>query len=92
MALGIIKEYDASLDTKYRITVRKTPRPYKNYHVRIYNDGRILMEPRVLIDPRSLSERTLRMMDKAMKKYSIGVRSDPVDTDAMRKAADALSD
>jgi hypothetical protein len=92
MAPGIVKEYDTTLDTKFRITVRHTARPYKNYHVRIYNDGRILMEPRILIDPRCLSERTLRMMDKAMKNFAKGVRSDPIDTGAMRKAADALPD
>lgn len=60
MIAEVLKEYDASLDTKYRITVRHTPRSYKNYHVRIYNDGRILMEPRVLVDPRFLSGRTLK--------------------------------
>jgi hypothetical protein len=88
----LLKEYDTTMDTKHRITVRNVTRPFKNYHVRIYRDGRILMEPRVLIDPKFLSKRTLRDMDKAMDNYSKGIRSEPIDTDELRKIADALSD
>lgn len=88
----LLKEYDTTLDTKHRITVRNVKRIYKNYHVRVYGDGRILMEPRILVDPKLISKRTLHMMDKAMDNYAKGVRSEPVDTNEMRKIADALPD
>jgi hypothetical protein len=50
------------------------------------------MEPRMLIHPKYISQKTLRMMDKAMENYSKGIRSEPIDTDEMRKIADALPD
>ena len=88
----LLKEYDTTLDTKHRITVRNVKRIYKNYHVRIYGNGQILMEPRVLVHPKYISKRTLQMMDKAMDNYAKGIRSEPINTDEMRKMADALSD
>jgi len=88
----LLKEYDTTLDTKHRITVRSGKGLYKNYHVRVYGDGRILMEPRVLVHPKYISKRTLRMMDKAMDNYAKGIRSEPIDTDEMRKIVDALPD
>lgn len=83
----LIKEYDTSLDSKHRITVRGGSNVFKNYHVSIFGDGRIVMEPRVLVDPR-----TLKMMDKAVDNIAKGRRSKPVDLDKMRKLANALSD
>jgi hypothetical protein len=88
----LLREYDTTLDTKHRITVRNVKSLYKNYHVRVYGDGRILMEPRVLVHPKFVSKRTLRMMDKAMENFAKGVRSEPINTDEMRKIADALPD
>jgi hypothetical protein len=92
MPVDLLKEYDATLDTKHRITVRNAPKIYKNYHVRVYTDGRIQMEPRILIDPKFISKRTLRMMDSAMKNISKGIVSGPVNTEEMRKVADDLPD
>lgn len=92
MPVVLLKEYDTTLDTKHRITVRSVPKLYKNYHVRIYTDGRIQMEPRILVDPKFISKRSLRMMDSAMKNISKGIVSGPVDTEEMRNVADALPD
>ena len=89
---ALLKEYDTTLDTKHRITVRNVKRIFKNYHVRIYGDGQILMEPRVLVHPKYISKRTLQMMDKAMGNYAKGIRSEPINTEEMRKIADALPD
>jgi hypothetical protein len=50
------------------------------------------MEPRVLVHPKYISKRSLQMMDKAMKNYSKGIRSEPVNTNEMRTVADALPD
>lgn len=92
MPVDLLKEYDTTLDTKHRITVRSAPKLYKNYHVRIYTDGRIQMEPRILVDPKFISMRSLRMMDRAMKNISKDIVSEPVDTEEMRKVADELPD
>lgn len=92
MPVYLLKEYDTTLDTKHRITVRSAPKLYKNYHVRIYTDGRIQMEPRILVDPKFISMRSLRMMDRAMKNISKDIVSEPVDTEEMRKVADELPD
>ena len=50
MKAKIIREYDAPLDSKNRITVRGKPK-YKHYHVSAYKDGKITLEPRVLVSP-----------------------------------------
>lgn len=92
MQSELLKEYDTTLDTKRRITVRSIHKVFKNYHVRIFNDGRILMEPRVLVDPKYISKRTLKMMDSAVDNYAKGIRSKAVNTAEMRKIADALPD
>ena len=44
-----IKEYDAKVDNKKRLTLRETP--YEYYHVKHNSDGSILLQPRELIDP-----------------------------------------
>ena len=88
----VVREYDTALDTKHRITVRGEAKLYKNYHVRVFNNGRIVLDPRVLIDPKLISKKTLRMMDKSMCNYQKGIRSEPLNTDEMRRIADALPD
>ena len=60
-----IKSYDAKIDSKKRITLRNASFEY--FHVEEYNDGRIILEPRVLQKPFEVSSNTLQMMDKAWK-------------------------
>ena len=54
MEKGSVREYDAKIDAKKRITLRNTPFEY--YHVAELPDGKILLEPRVLVDPDLLKE------------------------------------
>ena len=90
----ILKEYDTTIDNKHRLTVRGgiKQRHYKNYHVRVFGDGRILLEPRVLVDPKLISKKTLAMMDRAMSNYARGIVSDPIDVEKMKEISDALPD
>lgn len=60
-----IREYDAKLDSKRRFTVRNSG--YDFYHVSEMEDGVIILEPRVLTAPFSLSANTLKMMDAAVQ-------------------------
>jgi hypothetical protein len=61
-----IKEYDAKIDLKRRVTIRGAR--YDHYHVTEFDDGRIELAPRVLVEPFELSARTLTVKDATMEK------------------------
>ena len=65
MTVISVREYDAKLDSKKRITLRNAAFDY--FHVFELEDGRIVLEPRELVKPFSVSANTLSMMDKAME-------------------------
>lgn len=79
MKANIIKEYDAHIDMKKRITLRGAGAEY--YAVRMFNDGHIMLEPRVLVAPESVSKRTLKMMDMAANNFKDGKVSAPINLD-----------
>ncbi len=79
MNTAVIKEYDAHLDMKKRITLRGAGAEY--YAVRMFDDGHILLEPRVLVPPETVSKKTLRMLDRAAKNFKKGKVSAPIDLD-----------
>lgn len=96
MKSKLVKEYDAIVDKKRRFVLRGLPN-FDHFHVKVYKDPdkeeyTLKMEPRVLASLDQLSEKTLKMMDKAIENFSNGIRSEPIDTDEMRKTADALQD
>lgn len=72
-----IKEYDAKLDAKKRVTLRSVPFDY--YHVTEYIDGRIVLEPRELTAPFQISANSLAMMDASMQNMKEGRVSDKID-------------
>ncbi len=74
---AVSRTYDAKVDSKRRITLRSARFEY--YNVKEYQDGSILLEPRELAVPFSVSENTLAMMDAAMKNVKGGNVSEPVD-------------
>ena len=78
-----LKEFDTRLDDRKRITLSGAE--YENYHVTIYEDGSIRLEPRILVAPVTLSERTVAMMDRAMANFAKGKVSKPVDPEALRR-------
>ncbi len=71
------KEYDARIDKKKRVTIRGAR--YSNYHVREYENGIVILEPRELVPPYEISKNTLEMMDSAMVNFKHGTVSAPVD-------------
>lgn len=75
----VIKEYDAHLDVKKRITLREAGAEY--YAVKMFDDGCIMLEPRVLVPPETVSKRTLKMLDKAAMNFKNGKVSAPIDID-----------
>ncbi|MBR6020288.1 MAG: hypothetical protein IK055_08760 [Lachnospiraceae bacterium] len=72
-----VREYDAKIDSKRRVTLRNTKFEY--YHVKEMSDGVIVLEPRELTVPFSVSANTLAMMDRAMENLKRGEVSEPVD-------------
>ena len=74
---GAVKEYDAKLDTKKRITLRNVL--YEYYHVSEMSNGIIVLEPRVLTAPFEISANTLKMMDQSVSNMKKGKASKVVD-------------
>ena len=77
MSMVPVKEYEARIDTKKRVTLRGAT--YSHYHVQEYADGHIVLEPRELVAPFEVSKRTLAVMDESMKNLRAGKVSKPVD-------------
>ena len=73
----ILKEYDAKVDSKKRITLRDAK--YEYYHIEEFNDGSIILKPRELVSPSQISEKSLTMIDKSMENLRQGRVSEAVD-------------
>lgn len=71
-----LKSYDARIDSKKRITIRNPL--YDYYHVTEKENGVVILEPRLLVDPLTISKKTLDSMDKAVKNVKKGVVSKPI--------------
>jgi hypothetical protein len=78
-----LKEYDAKIDVKRRLTLRGAR--YGHYHVSEYKDGRIVLEPRELVKPFSISRRTLKMMDASVANFKKGMVSEPIELTVARR-------
>lgn len=76
MAIAI-REYDAKIDSKKRVTLRSSAFEY--YHVQEMSNGVIVLEPRELTTPFQVSENTLVMMDEAVKNMKAGTISEVID-------------
>jgi len=81
-----IKEYDARLDSKKRLTLRGAKTMY--YRVREKQDGTIELSPRVLVHPEAISQKTLNMIDKSVDQLKKGSVSEPVDLEELNKLLD----
>ena len=72
-----VKDYTVHIDSKKRVTLRGAA--YQYYNVREYKNGCIILEPRELIVPESISARTLKDMDRARANFKKGEVSEAVD-------------
>lgn len=72
-----VKDYTVHIDSKKRVTLRGAA--YQYYNVREYKNGCIILEPRELIVPESISARTLKDMDRAIANFKKGKVSEAVD-------------
>ncbi len=72
-----LKDYVVHLDSKKRVTLRGAE--YQYYHVKEYGNGCIILEPRELTVPESISEKTLEDMDRAISNFKSGNVSPAID-------------
>jgi len=75
--MEVIKEYDAKLDNKNRLTIRGAK--FDHYRVRELSDGKIELSPQVLIEADQISENTLEMIGKSVANLKKGKVSEPID-------------
>ena len=73
---AVLKTYDAKLDSKKRITIRNPK--YEYYHVVEQENGIVILEPRKLVDPLSISKDTLKSMDEDVENLKSGIVSEPI--------------
>ena len=81
--MNIVKEYEAKLDSKHRITIRGSDFQY--FQVKQYGDGHLELLPRVLVDPKDISGNTLKMMDESIANLKKGNVSEPINLDSLNK-------
>lgn len=65
-----VKDYTVHIDSKKRITLRGAI--YQYYNVKEYDNGCIVLEPRELTVPDSISAQTLEEMDRAISNFKMG--------------------
>ena len=75
--MNAVKDYTVHIDSKKRITLRGAL--YQYYNVKEYDNGCIMLEPRELTVPDSISAKTLEDMDRAISNFQIGKISEEID-------------
>jgi hypothetical protein len=78
----VVAEYDVKRDDRKRITLRRPQFEY--YHATEYADGRVLLEPRELRVPDSISRRTLEAMDQSIRNLEQGKVGDEFELDELQ--------
>jgi hypothetical protein len=82
--LTIVDDYDVAADAKKRISLRRARTKY--FHVKVLSNGCYLLEPRVLVSPRAISARSLKMLDRSVANLKKGLASAPIDLSAFIEA------
>ena len=72
-----VRDYTVHIDDKKRVTLRGAI--YQYYNVKEYKNGCIILEPRELTVPDSISARTLEDMDRAFENFKMNKVAEPVD-------------
>jgi hypothetical protein len=74
---SFIKQYDTKLDSKHRFTIIGTKFDY--YHVIEFENGKIELQPKRLVETEAISSNTLSIMDSTIKNLKNNKVSDPLD-------------
>lgn len=77
-------EYDTVLDSRKRVTIRGNI-DTQNYHIKKFKNGVIVMEPRELVKPKTISEDSLNMIYNSVRNFKAGKKGKPVDLERINK-------
>ena len=72
-----LKDYTVHIDSKKRVTLRGAL--YQYYNVKEYANGCIMLEPRELVVPDTISSKTLEDMDRAISNFKMASVSPAID-------------
>ncbi len=72
-----LKDYTVHIDSRKRITLRGAQ--YQYYRVKEFQNGCIILEPRELAIPESISRTTLEAMNSAVQNFKSDKVSVPID-------------
>jgi hypothetical protein len=72
-----VKDYTVHIDSKKRETLRGAT--YQYYNVKEFQKGCIMLGPRELTVPETISAKTLKDMDRAIENFKIGDISPVID-------------
>ena len=75
--MNAVKDYTVHIDSKKRVTLRGAL--YQYYNVKEYDNGCIMLEPRELTVPDSISAKSLEDMDRAIQNFNMGKVSETID-------------
>lgn len=75
--ITILRDYNIAADAKNRISLRGAKA--KHFHVKALSNGCFVLEPRILVDPTAIPERTLKMLDRSVAALKKGKASLPID-------------
>ena len=76
-AITVVQDYDTAADAKNRISLRGAKAKY--FHVKALSNGIYVLEPRVLVSPKAIPARTLRMLERSVAALKKGKASAPID-------------
>ena len=79
----VVREYDAKIDSKKRLTLRNSS--FEEYHVQEMDNGVIILEPREFTAPFQFSANTLAMMDDSVSNFNSGNVSPALDLSALKE-------
>jgi hypothetical protein len=68
----VVESYDVAADAKKRINLRNAKTKY--FHVKALSNGCYVLEPRVLVPPRVISARTMKMIEQSAGNLKKGAR------------------
>lgn len=72
-----VRDYIVHIDNKKRVTLRGAL--YQYYNVKEFQNGCIILEPRELTVPDTISSRVLEDMDRAIANFKMDKVSEPID-------------
>jgi hypothetical protein len=82
--IQVVQNYSVAADAKNRISLRGAKTKY--FHVMALSNGGYVLEPRVLVSPEAIPQRSLKMLEQSLASLKKGKASLPIDLSAFIEA------